>query len=758
MSESATAAGRVSRPGRAGRAPALLCAVAALTAALALLPLPVSAPLLAAQLLAFAALAVKLRERRRQGRRADRGVWPALVAAAALAITAEVGGSAHRGALPVSLTMTAAFLLVSHSQLQLLRQRVRSLAGAARLDIAASTTSASAIAVALLMPRLQESTDLPAGAVLALLVAAVAGVAVLLQATACAVLTARAPDRRILLVGGGALLLLVPDAVDVHLLATGPGAVLPTAVHGAATALALAAWAVASRMPRPAPAPRLDESAGAVAIGPALIVPLCLALLWWDHVRALPTQAVALALATLVLLSLKATTVVHRLAQLNSTRRQALTDPLTHLGNRRALTARLHELEGGDEPFSLSLVDLDGFREVNDTLGHEAGDELLRQVAARLREGCGADDLVVRQGGDEFALLSPGSTLEAATERAQRLHDLLRVPYLLEGKRVHVGGSLGVTASPGRGPVADVLLRQADAALHAAQAGGGGAVAYSAELDEARQRAAETVAQLLDAVGSPRRRGGPGPGGRIVAHYQPQMDPLTGAVVGAEALVRWEHPTRGVLAPFHFLAAAEEHGLMPALTELMLEDALTRVKQWRELGCDRISVNVSATCLRDDRLVATVRAGLLRHGVPASSLVLEITETEIIEDLATSKRVLAELVELGVGVSIDDYGTGYSSLAHLRDLPVEELKLDRSFTAELVTDARTRAIVRTTVDMAHSLGLRLVAEGVEDARTLEVLRLLGVDQTQGYFHSRPVPPAELSAWLRENAAARPRVH
>ncbi|WP_345712807.1 bifunctional diguanylate cyclase/phosphodiesterase, partial [Kineococcus glutinatus] len=503
--------------------------------------------------------------------------------------------------------------------------------------------------------------------------------------------------------------------------------------------------------PQPAAALRRAEPPAAVVLGPLAGAPVGMGLLWLDHTDGLPTAATLATLLALTLAFAKLGTLLGAVRLLDSTRRAAVTDPLTALGNRHALTHRLEELSTDGRPFALVLVDLNRFKEVNDSLGQHAGDDLLRQAGDRLRSVAGPADVAVRQGGDEFALVVTGVGLDDAAGRARRLLRALEDPYDLGGRPVRLHASIGVTAAPAQGHDPDALLRQADAAVHEAKGRGGGVVAYGPHLDGERARTAQLVAQLLDAVAAPAR--GTGPAGSVVVHYQPQLDPVTGACAGVEALVRWQHPERGLVPPGLFLPLAEEHGLMPALTERVLDDALARIGDFAAHGCERVSVNISATALRDGRLVDVVTAGLARHRVPPQALVLEITETELIEDLATGQRVLGELVELGVGVSIDDYGTGYSCLAHLRDLPVDELKLDRSFTADLTADARTRAIVRTTVDMAHSLGLRLVAEGVEDAATLELLRRLGVDHTQGYFHSRPLPAEELDAWLGSRAGA-----
>ncbi|MGY1745511.1 putative bifunctional diguanylate cyclase/phosphodiesterase [Blastococcus sp. SYSU D00695] len=435
---------------------------------------------------------------------------------------------------------------------------------------------------------------------------------------------------------------------------------------------------------------------------------------------------------------------VRELATLAVSRREALTDDLTGLANRRAVQRRAQELVDGGVPFVFALLDLDRFKEVNDGLGHGAGDDLLRLVGGRLTGVVRAGDLLGRLGGDEFAIVAvvePGVRPEVTAQAlCARLAADLTEPFTVAGMPVHVGASIGVTTAgtSGTGDDPARLLREADAAMYDAKRTGRGWALYDDDVHAGGATTLALVEELRTALDS----------GQLVLVHQPQVDVATGETVGVEALVRWDHPRRGLLGPADFLPAAEAHGLMGPLTDRVLAAAVTQLARWRHDGLDlRVSVNLSASNLLDTALPQRVTELLLVHGVPAASLVLEVTESVLLSDPHRSHAVLAALRALGVGLSIDDFGTGYCSLAYLRELPVSELKLDRSFTADLVADARTEAIVVSTVELAHRLGLRVVAEGVEDERTLARLAALGCDESQGYLHARPLPAAALETWL-----------
>ncbi|WP_369137528.1 putative bifunctional diguanylate cyclase/phosphodiesterase [Modestobacter versicolor] len=444
---------------------------------------------------------------------------------------------------------------------------------------------------------------------------------------------------------------------------------------------------------------------------------------------------------------------VRELAQLAVSRREALTDELTGLANRRAVLRRVEELCQERLPVVLALLDLDKFKEVNDGLGHSAGDELLRLVAARLEPALAPSDVLGRLGGDEFAVVARVPGGQSPAERAELLGRLLRdrlaEPFDVGGLSLHVTVSIGLTCSDGaaEGPgtaTRAVLLRQADAAMYDAKRTGAEVTVYDSTRHVDSSGHLALVEEMRHGMLT----------GQFVLHHQPQVDVATGRTVGVEALVRWAHPTRGLLGPAEFLALAEVHGLMGQLTDTVLCQAVAQAAAWRRTGHHlRVSVNLSASNLLDTGLPQRVADLLAGHGVPPSAIVLEVTESVLLSDPERSLAVVGALAAMGTTVSIDDFGTGYASLTYLRQLPVAELKLDRSFTADLLTDARAAAIVASTIGLAHQLGLRVVAEGVEDPATLADLRLLGCDESQGYLHSRPLPATELEAWLA--ARARP---
>lgn len=443
---------------------------------------------------------------------------------------------------------------------------------------------------------------------------------------------------------------------------------------------------------------------------------------------------------------------VTELAQLATVRQEARTDSLTGVANRRALLEQLGAVASGPRG-ALLVIDLDRFKEVNDRFGHAVGDGVIRSAAARLAGAVGGRGVVARLGGDEFAVALPDADADTAVELARVVRRALTRAIGVEGRVVRLEASIGVatTAIGARGAAG--LLRCADAAMYDAKQAGGGVRLYDRDSDARAREERRLVDELRRALDDDRHARH----GRITVHLQPQVDLADGRVVAAEALVRWEHPERGVLAPAVFLALAEEHGLMGRLTRQVLDHATRAAAGWGSPDgrAVRVAVNLSTSCLDEPGLLEVVDGALARAGLPADRLVLEITETALMHDPVRAVEVTHRLAERGIGLSIDDYGTGYSSLAYLNDLPAEELKLDRSFTARALADPRTRAIVAGTVELAHHLGLRLVAEGVEDHDTEALLRGLGCDRAQGYLHARPMPVDAFAAWLDERRAARP---
>jgi diguanylate cyclase (GGDEF)-like protein len=432
-------------------------------------------------------------------------------------------------------------------------------------------------------------------------------------------------------------------------------------------------------------------------------------------------------------------------------RAEARTDELTGLGNRRllyeAIEAGIPALRPGEAMFLL-LVDLDRFKEVNDSLGHAVGDEVLLTIAARLRSKIQPDDVLVRLGGDEFALLLTRRPADFdVVTRTQEVAAEICTPIQLAGLSLQVEPSIGIACAPTDAQDRTDLMRHADTAMYDAKSSHAGTARYDPARDGNTRERLHLVAELRAALATDPDQ--------IVVYYQPKVV-LTGQPVGAEALVRWQHPQRGLVGPDRFLPAAEANSLMPALTRHVLRRALHQCRRWRATDpLVTVSVNLSVTSLLDEGLVDQVTAALAGAGVPPDALILEITETTIMTDPERSNRTLRALRERGIKLSIDDFGTGHCSLAYLRDLPVQELKLDRSFVQHIAVRERDAAIVRSTIDLAHSLGLALVAEGVEDAAGADLLRAMGCDVAQGYYFGRPQPGTDVLADAVDPAALMP---
>jgi diguanylate cyclase (GGDEF)-like protein len=420
-------------------------------------------------------------------------------------------------------------------------------------------------------------------------------------------------------------------------------------------------------------------------------------------------------------------------------------DSLTELPNRRwfmeSVGAALKNpaLRAG----GLLLVDLNGFKDVNDTLGHHRGDLVLQAVGPRLRASFRSEDLVARLGGDEFAVFMPGADSTAAQAAVARLQDALRHPVDVDGISIELDASIGLAWYPEHGEDVDTLLQRSDVAMYRAKATHHPLVIYRAEDDYHSPERLVLAADLRRAIAAD----------QLILHYQPQVELGHGRPVAAEGLVRWQHPQRGILGPFEFIEVAERTGLIKDLTHRILDLGLRDLRTWNDQGRKlSLSLNVSVRSLLDRRFPDEVERLLARHGVDGRALTLELTESSLMVDPEVAKRTMHDLAELGVSVAIDDFGTGYSSLAYLTDLPIGELKIDKSFVRAMGSDARNAIVVRSTIELAHNLGLRTVAEGIEDAFTFERLRALGCELAQGFHMSEPLPAAHLLHWWDRHSA------
>ncbi len=422
--------------------------------------------------------------------------------------------------------------------------------------------------------------------------------------------------------------------------------------------------------------------------------------------------------------------------------RASLTDELTGLPNRRALLLATDDVLARGEAVGVAMLDLDSFKDINDSLGHQHGDELLISLANRLRAAAPARSVVARLGGDEFALLLHDADELRLLERAHHLRHELREPLQVDGIEVSIDASIGIVAVEAGardGLSAEELVRRADIAMYRAKESRAGALFFDPTEDGLSRSRLQRREELRYALTD----------GQLVVWYQPQIDARTREVVSVEALVRWWHPTEGLLSPLAFLAEARRSGLMPALTERVLEQVLADTRRWVDAGFDfRVAMNWSPPELVGSRMLPRLFAALEKAQLPPDRLIFEVTEDSFLNDPERAREVLYELRSHGVQVSIDDYGTGFSSLGYLRDLPVQELKMDRSFVSAVSHDERSRMIVQATTQMASALGMRMVAEGVEDIDTALELLPLGVDVFQGYHVARPMPGSAVAPWVR----------
>ena len=548
-------------------------------------------------------------------------------------------------------------------------------------------------------------------------------------------------DRMWAMLGAGFLALAAADclyALQVAHGASAPSALTNLTYDIGVMLLALAAW-------QPGAAIETDTvPSSAVLAIPAAFTMSALGLLIYDHFSRLDPIALTLAMLTMLVAFARVALTFRDVHALAETRRQAMTDDLTLMPNRRHFLRRVHEgiiaSRATGESLALLIVDLDHFKELNDTLGHDAGDQLLRQVGERLHEALRSSDTAARLGGDEFGVLLSDSSDGANAELvAQKILKAIAQPFPIKSVGLRVTASIGIALFPEHAENDEQLMQHADVAMYEAKAAQSGYACYARERDKHSLERLTLAGELSKALEN----------GEIEAHFQPKADAGSRRIVGVEALVRWQHPTRGLISPAEFVTVAEQAGLGRALTRRMLDLALTQARIWREEGFDlHVAVNTTVADLQDTQFPAEVAATLEAHGLPPEALVLEVTENMVLADPVRVGDVLAQLGELGLGLSLDDFGTGFSSLTHLKSLPVGEVKIDRSFVGRMTTDPVDAAIVQATIQLAHSIGIRVVAEGIEDQVTWSSLVANRCELVQGYALSRPLPAIDLDTLLR----------
>jgi diguanylate cyclase (GGDEF)-like protein len=685
--------------------------------------------------------------------------WEAVLAAAA--VTSFAAGGTYYGVLtmdgPVTFPTPAdiGFLLVCPLMLASLvvatRRHVHGIAWSVRLDCAVGSLGAASLLAVVLSPVLAAALvgSTPLATVVAvarpmcdlLVMAAVAGTAAL---------GARGMGSRWFVLILGLLFVASTDAAYALQVTAGTYVIGTPLDAGFAIGLALTAlWVDSAQRPGDSMGQQVSPATSGAALTVSSVATATgLGVLVVGNRMNFSTLAVSLAAVTLLAAAARTQLSYRQLAWMADLRnRAATTDDLTGLPNRRALYAEGHARLADPRQAcqALLMLDLDKFKEVNDSLGHHVGDLLLIQVGARLLEHLREGDVLARLGGDEFAVLLQDAGPDEATDVATKLRTALSEPFTLDDFTLHSSASVGIALFPNDGPDLSTLLRKADIAMYKAKTSGNGHHLYRGVDDADEATRLQTVEELRTALTCD----------QLVVHYQPKINLDTGDVHGVEALVRWDHPSLGLLYPEAFLHLVEESRLMPTLTRIVLTQALDQAVRWQAQGHPlTVSVNLSASSLTDADLPQEIATMLSARGITPRTLQLEITEQSLMADRHQAHDILTRLRQTGVQIAIDDFGTGYSSLGYLRDLPIDELKLDRSFIFPMADDARAAALVASTVTMAHNLGLRMVAEGVETTVALTELTRLGCDQAQGYLMSRPVPAAELDHWLSDRRPVR----
>jgi diguanylate cyclase (GGDEF)-like protein len=625
--------------------------------------------------------------------------------------------------------------------------RVRGISRSVWLDGLIAMLAVSAVGAAFLIPAVVTDTSGDTAVVATNLAYPLGDLLLIALVVGGFALTSWQPGRAWALIGGGLLLFAVADSFYLYLVAHDAfveGAWLDAIWPAGMVLIAIAAW-----QPAPRSATHRPDTWPILAVPLPLVLTLAsVGVLVYGNMADINLAALLCASATVVAALLRLALSFRELRTLAESRRQATTDELTGLPNRRYFYERLREelavAQAQGTPLTLLVADLDGFKELNDTLGHHAGDLLLQQIGPRLLDGLRAGDTLARLGGDEFAVLLPGSDAAGAVAIVERIRLILDEPFAIRGLNLHAEASIGIAAFPEHAEDGDTLVRRADVAMYQAKESKAGWEIYVAARDLHSRDRLQLMGDLRRAIDE----------GQLELHYQPKLDLGSNEICGVEALVRWRHPTRGLLGPMQFIPLAERTALMRPLTLCVLDAALKQNRQWRDEGLDlSVAVNLSVPNLLDTKLPRDVQELLTRWGVPPQRLILEVTENVILADPTRVIEILTALKELGVILSLDDFGTGSSALAYLKRLPVDELKIDKSFVIAMEDSPADDAIVRSTTDLAQRLGLRVVAEGVETETALALLCDAGCEEVQGYFLQRPVPAAEIAPWIADRARA-----
>jgi diguanylate cyclase (GGDEF)-like protein len=693
--------------------------------------------------------------------RVDRAIWAWLAAALgarALGFVLFLAVVRRERPLPYPSVADAAWLAMYGPMLAglvvLARRRLRRLSTLLVLDAAVGVLAAAALAVAVLYRTIVSlaAPGIPHSAVAVSLAYPVLDLMLLVAFIGVLLAYEWHPPVSAWVLATGVVGFAVMDAVFVYQSAEGlfrPGTILASA------SLAVMAMIAVAGLLRAEPSESRREPLPNVVL-PGVFALLCLGTLVYATQRSVPGLGVVLAGVGVAVAIARTGLSFRAVRAVAEHRREARTDELTGLANRRAFNEILDRslaLRAPERRFALLMVDLDDFKAVNDSLGHHYGDELLRLSAPRLQQAVRAGDLVARVGGDEFALLLADADGPLAVKIAERLRAGFRRPFQLGARTLVIAPSVGIALVPedGREPVE--LLQHADLAMYEAKATRSGHALFSRQLHPAGRRRLETTERLRRAIRD----------GEVLLHYQPQVSLRTGEVTGVEALARWRHPESGLVLPSGFLPQVESGGLMPLLTAVVLRRAIGQAAAWHGAGLSlSLAVNLSVTNLLDPDFPGQVVDLLAGSGLPRGTLELELTEDLFMADPERARTAIAELLEAGVSLVVDDFGTGFSSLGYLRDLhDISGLKLDRSFVTHMDADPRAAAIVASTIGLAHALGMRVVAEGVETDAVRERLAGLGCELAQGYLFGKAVPAEEvdLRAATRTGeggAARRPR--